>query len=50
MRIKRMQLTKLTASPERRAEVPPCAPAGGLDAGTASHLIRGVLRTAEGVH
>jgi hypothetical protein len=42
---KRMQLTKLRAAPERQAEVPPCAPAGRLDGGTASQLIRSVLRT-----
>jgi len=45
---KRMQLTKLRAAPERRAEVPPCAPAGGMDGGTASQLIRGVRRTPGG--
>jgi hypothetical protein len=39
---KRMQLTKLRAAPVLRAEVPPCAPAGELDGGTASQLIRGV--------
>jgi hypothetical protein len=42
---KRMQLTKLRAAPERRAEVPPCAPAGQTDGGTASQLIRGVRPT-----
>ena len=42
---KRMQLTKLRAAPVLRAEVPPCAPAGRLDGGTASQLIRSVLRT-----
>ena len=36
---KRMQLTKLRAAPVRRAEVPPCAPAGQMDGGTASQLI-----------
>jgi len=41
---KRMQLTKLRAAPERRAEVPPCAPAGETDGGTASQLIPGVRR------
>jgi len=46
---KRMQLTKLRAAPERRAEVPPCAPAGGMDGGTASQLIRSVMRTRAGV-
>ncbi len=42
---KRMQLTKLRAAPERQAEVPPCAPAGEMDGGTASQLIRRVRRT-----
>jgi len=42
-----MQLTKLRAAPERQAEVPPCAPAGQMDGGTASQLIRGVRRTLE---
>jgi hypothetical protein len=42
---KRMQLTKLRAAPERQAEVPPCAPAGRTDGGTASQLIRGVRQT-----
>ena len=42
---KRMQLTKLRAAPVLRAEVPPCAPAGWMDGGTASQLIRSVLRT-----
>jgi len=41
---KRMQLTKLRAAPVLRAEVPPCAPAGESDGGTASQLIRGVGR------
>ena len=41
----RMQLTKLRAAPVLRAEVPPCAPAGRMDGGTASQLIRGVRRT-----
>jgi len=36
-----MQLTKLRAAPVRQAEVPPCAPAGQMDGGTASQLIRG---------
>jgi hypothetical protein len=45
---KRMQLTKLRAAPVRRAEVPPCAPAGGTDGGTASQLIRGVRPTRGG--
>jgi hypothetical protein len=42
---KRMQLTKLRAAPERQDKVPPCAPAGETDGGTASQLIRGVRRT-----
>ena len=42
---KRMQLTKLRAAPVRQAEVPPCGPAGQMDGGTASQLIRGVGRT-----
>jgi hypothetical protein len=42
---KRMQLTKLRAAPERQDEVPPCAPAGGMDGGTASQLIRSVGQT-----
>jgi hypothetical protein len=37
-----MQLTKLRAAPVLRAEVPPCAPAGETDGGTASQLIRSV--------
>ena len=37
-----MQLTKLRAAPVRQAEVPPCAPAGRTDGGTASPLIRSV--------
>jgi hypothetical protein len=41
---KRMQLTKLRAAPVLQAEVPPCAPAGEMDGGTASQLIRGVGR------
>ena len=41
-----MQLTKLRAAPERQAEVPPCAPAGGMDGGTAPQLIRRVRRLA----
>ena len=40
-----MQLTKLRAAPERLGKVPPCAPAGGMDGGTASQLIARVLRT-----
>ena len=39
---KRMQLTKLRAAPERQDKVPPCAPAGEMDGGTASQLIRSV--------
>jgi hypothetical protein len=42
---KRMQLTKLRAAPERQDKVPPCAPAGQMDGGTASQLIRRVRRT-----
>jgi hypothetical protein len=42
---KRMQLTKLRAAPVLRAEVPPCAPGGQVDGGTASQRIRGVRRT-----
>jgi hypothetical protein len=47
---KRMKLTKLSAAPgwlstTVRTEVPPRARAGRIDAGTASQLIRGVLRT-----
>jgi hypothetical protein len=42
---KRMQLTKLRAAPELQAEVPPCAPAGQTDGGTASQLIRDVRPT-----
>ena len=42
---KRMQLTKLRAAPVRQAEVPPCAPTGRTDGGTASQLIRGVRPT-----
>jgi hypothetical protein len=42
---KRMQLTKLRAAPERQDKVPPCAPAGRMDGGTASQLIRSVRRT-----
>ena len=44
---KRMQLTKLRAAPVLQAEVPPCAPAGETDGGTASQLIRGVRPTWE---
>ena len=45
---KRMQLTKLRAAPVLQAEVPPCAPAGQTDGGTASQLIRGVRRLVRG--
>ena len=45
---KRMQLTKLRAAPVLQAEVPPCAPAGKMDGGTASQLIRSVRRTCWG--
>jgi hypothetical protein len=44
---KRMQLTKLRAAPVLQAEVPPCAPAGQTNGGTASQLIRGVRRTVQ---
>jgi len=43
----KMRLTKLRAAPVLRAEVPPCAPAGQMDGGTASQLIRSVRRTVE---
>jgi len=43
-----MQLTKLRAAPVWRAEVPPCAPAGQTDGGTASQLIRSVGWTVVG--
>jgi hypothetical protein len=45
---KRMQLTKLRAAPVLQAEVPPCAPAGRMDGGAASQLIRSVGRTNRG--
>src|SRR5512139_1843741 len=45
---KRMQLTKLRAAPVLQTEVPPCAPAGRMDGGTASQLIASVLRTIAG--
>jgi hypothetical protein len=45
---KRMQLTKLRAAPVWQAEVPPCAPAGRMDGGAASQLIRSVLRACAG--
>jgi hypothetical protein len=44
-----MQLTKLRAAPERQDKVPPCAPAGQTDGGTASQLIRSVRRTPKGL-
>src|SRR5512145_2753089 len=44
---KRMQLTKLRAAPVLQAEVPPCSPAGEMDGGTASQLIRSVGLTME---
>jgi hypothetical protein len=40
-----MQPTKLRAEPERRDKVPPRAPAGRMDGGTAPQLIRSVQRT-----
>ena len=40
-----MQLTKLRAAPVLQAEVPPCAPVGQMDGGTASQLIASVRRT-----
>jgi hypothetical protein len=43
---KRMHLTKFRAAPVLQAEVPPCAPAGKTDGGTASQLIRSVRRLA----
>jgi hypothetical protein len=43
-----MQLTMLRAAPVGQAEVPPCAPAGESDGGTASQLIRSVGRTNGG--
>ena len=43
-----MQLTKLRAAPVLQAEVPPCAPAGRMDGGTASQLIARVRRTRAG--
>jgi len=47
---KRMQLTKLRAAPVLQAEVPPCAPAGEMDGGTASQLIRSVRPTVGEQH
>jgi hypothetical protein len=47
---KRMQLTKLRAAPVWQAEVPPCAPAGMMDGGTASQLIRSVRPTVGEEH
>ena len=46
---KRMELTKLRAAPERQEKVPPRAPAGKMDGGTASQLIRSVRRTCGSV-
>jgi hypothetical protein len=51
---KRMKLTKLSAAPgwlltTVRTEVPPRAPAGRIDGGTASQLIRGVGPTHGGM-
>jgi hypothetical protein len=43
---KGMKLTKLRAAPVLQAEVPPCARAASMDAGTASQLIPGVRRTS----
>src|SRR5512139_1322671 len=43
-----MQLTKLRAAPVRQAEVPPCAPGGRSDGGTASQLIPSVGWTQKG--
>jgi hypothetical protein len=45
---KGMKLTKLVAAPDRAYKVPPRARAAGMDAGTASQLIPGVLRTCWG--
>jgi len=45
-----MQLTKLRAAPVLQAEVPPCAPAGEMDGGTASQLIRSVRPTVGEQH
>ena len=44
---KGMKLTKLRAAPVRQAEVPPCARAARMGAGTASQLIPGVRRTPQ---
>ncbi len=43
-----MQQTKLRTATVRQAEVPSCARAGQLDAGTASQLIAGVRPTDGG--
>ena len=45
-----MQLTKLRAAPVLQAEVPPCAPAGRMDGGTASQLIASVRPTVGEQH
>jgi hypothetical protein len=37
----------IRAAPERQDKVPPCAPAGQTDGGTASQLIRSVRPTRE---
>ncbi len=42
---KGMKLTKLRTAPERQAEVPSCARAAMMGAGTASQLIPGVRQT-----
>ena len=44
-----MQLTKLRAAPVLQGKVPPCAPAGKTDGGTASQLIASVGWTNRGV-
>ncbi len=41
--VEQAELTKLRAAPERRAEVPPCAPAGQMNGGTASQELIRVL-------
>jgi len=46
---KRMQQTKLRAAPVLQDKVPPCAPAGKADGGTASQLIRRVRQTSRRV-
>jgi len=42
---KRLQLTRRRAAPVPHAEVPPCAPAGEMDGGTASQPTRRVRQT-----